>query len=107
MDSHCRALERMYVNAPINQFFRPAIHIEPATAEIRMTVRPDMHHAAQAAHGAVYFKMLDDASFFSVQSLVTEAFSTRASATARKPNFSSASSAVKRELQHQEQGITG
>ncbi len=74
MDSHYRALERMYVNAPINQFFRPAIHIGPATAEIRMMVRPDMHHAAQAAHGAVYFKMLDDASFFSVQSLVTDAF---------------------------------
>lgn len=73
-ENHLRALERMYVNAPINQFFLPAIHIEPAAAEIRMMVRPDMHHAAQAAHGAVYFKMLDDASFFSVQSLVTEAF---------------------------------
>ena len=74
MDSHFRALEAMYVNGPINQFFRPLIHIEEAAAEIRMTVRPDMHHAAHAAHGAVYFKMLDDAAFFSVQSLVSEAF---------------------------------
>lgn len=39
-----------------------------------MAVRPDMHHAAHAAHGAVYFKMLDDAAFFAVQSLVTEVF---------------------------------
>ena len=72
--SHYRALESMYVNGPINQFFRPAIHIEGGLAEVRMTVRPDMHHAAHAAHGAVYFKMLDDASFFAVQSLVTDVF---------------------------------
>ena len=83
MDSHARAhfdaLEAMYVNGPINQFFRPLIHIEEGSAEIRMTVTPQMHHAAGAAHGAVYFKMLDDAAFFAVQSLVAEAFVVTAS----------------------------
>jgi uncharacterized protein (TIGR00369 family) len=74
MPDHYQALESMYVNGPINQFFRPAIHIEEGSAEIRMEVRPDMHHAAHAAHGAVYFKMLDDAAFFAVQSLVADAF---------------------------------
>jgi uncharacterized protein (TIGR00369 family) len=74
MPSHYAALERMYVNGPINQFFRPSIHIEEASAEIRMAVRPDMHHAAHAAHGAVYFKMLDDAAFFAVQSLAEDVF---------------------------------
>lgn len=74
MDPHFRALERMYVNAPINQFFRPSISVGEGSAEIRMTVRSDMHHAAHAAHGAVYFKMLDDAGFFAVQSLVTDVF---------------------------------
>ena len=64
----------MYVTAPVNQFFRPAIHIEEALAEIRMSVRSDMHHAAHAAHGAVYFKMLDDAAFFATQSLVSDVF---------------------------------
>ncbi|MEK7403233.1 MAG: PaaI family thioesterase [Gemmatimonadota bacterium] len=64
----------MYVSAPINQFFRPTIHIEEGTAVVRMVVRPDMHHAAGAAHGAVYFKLLDDAAFFAVQSLVTDVF---------------------------------
>jgi uncharacterized protein (TIGR00369 family) len=39
-----------------------------------MAVRPDMHHAAHAAHGAVYFKMLDDAAFFAAQSLVSDVF---------------------------------
>jgi len=72
--SHFDALERMYVSAPINQFFKPGIHIEAGRAEIRMTVRPDMHHAAHAAHGAVYFKLLDDAAFFAVQSLVDDTF---------------------------------
>jgi uncharacterized protein (TIGR00369 family) len=74
MSTHFAALEAMYVNGPINQYFRPLIHVEEGAAEIRMAVRPDMHHAAHAAHGAVYFKMLDDASFFAVQSLVTDTF---------------------------------
>ena len=74
MSPHFRALERMYVNGPINQFFRPSISVRDGSAEIRMAVRSDMHHAAHAAHGAVYFKMLDDAGFFAVQSLVTDVF---------------------------------
>lgn len=64
----------MYAGAPINRFFRPTLHIEEGRTEVRMAVGTDMHHAANAAHGAVYFKMLDDAAFFAVQSLVTDAF---------------------------------
>lgn len=71
---HYAALEAMYARGPINRFFRPLIHLSEGAAEIRMAVRSDMHHAANAAHGAVYFKMLDDASFFAVQSLVTDVF---------------------------------
>lgn len=74
MSAHCAALEAMYARGPINRFFRPLIHVSDGAAEIRMAVRADMHHAANAAHGAVYFKMLDDASFFAVQSLVTDVF---------------------------------
>ena len=65
----------MYANGPINRFFRPALVIEtPGTTSIRMAVRPDMFHSAGALHGAAYFKMLDDAAFFAVQSLVEDAF---------------------------------
>src|SRR6185503_3237182 len=71
---HFRALEAMYVNAPINAFFRPSIHVDEGTARVVMQIRPDMHHAAHAAHGAAYFKMLDDAAFFATQSLVTDVF---------------------------------
>jgi uncharacterized protein (TIGR00369 family) len=73
--NHLRALERMYANGPINQFFRPTLVIEtPGATSVRMSVRPDLFHSAGALHGAVYFKMLDDAAFFAVQSLVEDAF---------------------------------
>ena len=74
MTTHFRSLEQMYVNAPVNAFFRPSITVTEAEAEVRMMVRADMHHAAHAAHGAIYFKMLDDAAFFAVQSLATDVF---------------------------------
>ena len=74
MTSHFRSLESMYHGAPINTFFGPRITVESGSALVRMAVRSDMHHAAHAAHGSVYFKMLDDAAFFAVQSLVTDVF---------------------------------
>jgi uncharacterized protein (TIGR00369 family) len=37
-------------------------------------VRPDFFHAAQAVHGSVYFKALDDATFFAASSLVHDVF---------------------------------
>jgi uncharacterized protein (TIGR00369 family) len=75
MSEHFRRLERMYASAPINSFFVPRLHIpEPGIAELRLTIRPDFHHAAGAAHGAVYFKALDDATFFAVNSVVEDVF---------------------------------
>lgn len=74
MTSHFRSLESMYHGAPINTFFGPVMEVSQGAATVRMRVRPDFHHAAHAAHGAVYFKMLDDAAFFAVQSLVPDVF---------------------------------
>ena len=75
MSEHFRRLERMYAAAPINQYFAPRLHIpEAGVAELRLTIRPDFHHAARAAHGAVYFKVLDDATFFAANSLVEDMF---------------------------------
>ena len=71
---HLRKLERMYLGAPANVYFQPRIRIEPGLAEVRLAVRPDFFHAAGAAHGACYFKVLDDATFFAVSSLVEEVF---------------------------------
>ena len=75
MSEHFRRLERMYQAAPINEYFQPTLHIpEAGVAELRFAIRPDFHHAAHAAHGAVYFKALDDATFFATNSLFDDVF---------------------------------
>lgn len=73
-EDHYRKLERTYARAPTNEYFRPQLHIEDRTATVRIDVRPDLFHAADAVHGAVYFKLLDDAAFFAANSLVEEEF---------------------------------
>jgi uncharacterized protein (TIGR00369 family) len=73
--THFETLTTMYDSAPINKWFRPRLRIPKAgSAEIEMPVREDFYHAARAIHGAVYFKALDDATFFAVQSLVADFF---------------------------------
>lgn len=71
---HYQKLENMYLAAPINKFYEPSITIEECKAEITMTVKEDFFHAANAVHGSVYFKMLDDAAFFAVNSIVEDVF---------------------------------
>ena len=74
LDEHFRRLERMYAAAPVNDYFRPHITIMEGQAEVTIPVRPDFYHAARAIHGAIYFKAMDDAAFFAVQSIVTDVF---------------------------------
>ena len=73
-DEHFRKLERMYHGAPINRFYEPVIRISEGRAEITMPMRPDFFHAANAVHGSVYFKALDDSAFFAANSLVSDVF---------------------------------
>ncbi|WP_380873091.1 hypothetical protein ACFB49_39340 [Sphingomonas sp. DBB INV C78] len=72
---HFRALESLYAAAPINQLFPSRLEIvEPGFARIRFSIDERFHHAAGAAHGTSYFKMLDDAAFYAANSLVEEHF---------------------------------
>ncbi len=73
-DEHYRRLERMYAGAPINAFYAPRLIVSEGRAEVMIVVRPDFYHAAHAMHGSVYFKALDDAAFFAVNSMVAEVF---------------------------------
>ena len=74
-ESHFRALERLYAQAPINRLFDSTLEIvEPGVARIRFTIDDRYYHAAGAAHGTSYFKMLDDAAFYAANSLVTDRF---------------------------------
>jgi uncharacterized protein (TIGR00369 family) len=69
---HFRKLERLYHAAPTNAYYRPILTVSEGEATIQLAVRPDFFHAAAAVHGSVYFKALDDAAFFAVNSLVTD-----------------------------------
>jgi len=73
--AHFRALESLYASAPINRIFESALEIaESGHATIRFEVARNAFHAAGAAHGTLYFKMLDDASFYAANSLVSDRF---------------------------------
>ena len=69
---HYRKLERMYAAAPVSQWYGTVISIGDGEAEVRLPTRPDFHHAAHAVHGSVYFRVLDDAAFFAVNSRVVD-----------------------------------
>lgn len=72
---HWRALERLYASAPVNQQFTSALTVTGVgTARIAFTVDERCFHAAGAAHGTIYFKMLDDAAFYAANSLISDRF---------------------------------
>ncbi|TMJ20411.1 MAG: PaaI family thioesterase [Alphaproteobacteria bacterium] len=73
--AHFRALESLYRHAAINRLFQSEIEIvEAGFARIRFDVAPDTNHAAGAAHGTLYFKMMDDAAFYACNSMVSDRF---------------------------------
>jgi uncharacterized protein (TIGR00369 family) len=72
---HWRALESLYASAPINRLFESDLTVtEEGAARIAFTVDDSCFHAAGAAHGTIYFKMLDDAAFYAANTLVTDRF---------------------------------
>jgi acyl-coenzyme A thioesterase PaaI-like protein len=73
--AHFRALESLYAAAPINQLFDSRLEIvSGGLARIHFTIDARYFHAGGAAHGTSYFKMLDDAAFYAINSLVTDRF---------------------------------
>lgn len=73
---HYRKLERMYLNARFNTEIYETTKCEFGfeTATISMTISDKYFHALGAIHGSVYFKLLDDAAFFAVNSIVEDVF---------------------------------
>ena len=72
---HYRELERLYVAAPVNRLFPSRLEIVgDGRSRLVFTVQPEVFHAAGAAHGTIYFKMLDDAAFYAANTLVTDRF---------------------------------
>lgn len=73
-EEHYRKLERMYAGANSQKGFTPVIKIGDATAELTLPVREEYFHAANAVHGHVYFKAMDDTAFFAANSLAENTF---------------------------------
>ncbi len=74
-ERHFRALESLYASAPVNALFASDLEIlGEGRARITFDVTEDCYHAAGAAHGTIYFKMLDDAAFYAANTLVTDRF---------------------------------
>jgi uncharacterized protein (TIGR00369 family) len=69
---HYRKLEKMYASAPCNEYYSPVLTVSNGTAELMIKIREDFFHSAGSVHGSVYFKALDDAAFFAVNSLVDD-----------------------------------
>ena len=75
-NTHFEKLERMYLGAKVNTalYDTTTCLIEEETATIGLVVSDKYFHALGAMHGSVYFKLLDDAAFFAVSSIVTDVF---------------------------------
>tara|TARA_B110000438_G_scaffold284400_1_gene313421 strand:- start:416 stop:844 length:429 start_codon:yes stop_codon:yes gene_type:complete len=74
MEQHILRLKNMYLKAPINQLMNPEIEIFPSRAIIKMKSEAKYFHAGNSLHGSIYFKMLDDASYFAAQSIISDCF---------------------------------
>ncbi|WP_276496746.1 PaaI family thioesterase [Pontibacter litorisediminis] len=79
-EEHYERLERLYHKAKVQELFSgSSIEVNHSRAEITLPVQDSYFHGANALHGAVYFKLLDDASYFAVASVVRDVFIVTAS----------------------------
>ena len=76
MSEHHRKLERMYLSAKVNNeiYDTTTCEITDERSEIGLTVDEKYFHALNAIHGSVYFKLLDDAAYFAVNSIVHDVY---------------------------------
>ena len=71
-EEHFRKLERTYVAAACNHYYAPALKVSHGTSELTIAVQESFFHSGRAVHGSVYFKALDDAAYFAVNSLIED-----------------------------------
>ena len=68
-EDHYRKLENAYFTAPNNDFYSPKLKISEGHADVRISILKQHYHFFGSVHDSVYFKALDDAAFFSANSL--------------------------------------
>lgn len=82
---HTNRLSQMYGKSPIHQncFLHAKLEFETDLARIILPEAERYHHAGGGVHGSVFFKLLDDAAYFSAQKtestffLLTQSFQIR------------------------------
>ena len=72
-ESHFRNLEKMYHSAAINHSVPSRLCVSKGHAVVEMNVSRAYWHSAGGMHGSMYFKGLDDAAFFSANSMEMDA----------------------------------
>ena len=71
-EQHFRKLENLYADGNSQRYFTPKISVREGEAELELPLREDYLHPGGTVHGHVYFKLLDDTSYFAVNSLVED-----------------------------------
>ncbi len=65
----------MFHSAPIQDLLTGAeINLQEGRAEYILKIKRDYFHAADAMHGAIYFKLLDDSAYFAAATLEHQFF---------------------------------
>ena len=100
-NDHYRALEKMYLLAPINEIYPPIIEVSDRETTISIEVKPEYFHAIDAMHGSVYFKLLDDSASLAANSIneeylmLTASFTTKISKPVSKGRVKATGKVVK------------
>lgn len=72
--AHHQALERIYLEAPVNRLYLPTIQVTDTGTTITIEASDKFHHAAGAAHESIYLKMMEDAAYFAASAVEREIF---------------------------------
>ena len=74
-ETHYRKLENLFYAAPVQKLYPGIrININHETCLITYPVNSAHFHGGNALHGAVYFKLMDDAAYFAVSSIEHSTF---------------------------------
>ncbi|MFY0593483.1 PaaI family thioesterase [Roseivirga sp.] len=72
---HFQRLENLFHSAPIQDMLSGAqMKVGKGKSVYTLNIKPAYFHAAEAMHGAIYFKLLDDAAYFAAASLELDFF---------------------------------
>jgi uncharacterized protein (TIGR00369 family) len=74
MNEHYSKLIRFYESAPSHQWCNANLKVDFKTTELMLQIDQHHFHGANAAHGSILFKLLDDACYFAAQSVEKEFF---------------------------------